>query len=141
GARAAGVRHGEIHRWNLCRLASDQATNFIATVPADADALPPAVMLEFSESCPDRPGREVLLDELASFLALIEPRAGKPALLYVTRDFDAEYDVTANLDRRVWLDRRLFPPDYGGPWVMWQASDIRRVDGIEHPVRWNVVRP
>src|SRR3546814_19498369 len=32
-AREAGIRTGPIHRYNLCKLATDQAANFIRHVP------------------------------------------------------------------------------------------------------------
>jgi lysozyme len=142
GAREAGLRYGAIHRWQLCRLAVDQATNFIATVPRDPDALPPAILLDFDHNCSDRPDAEPLMAELTTFLSMIEAHAQSPAIVYITRDFDAEYAITSRIERSVWLPRRLFPPDFGTvPWVMWQASDIRRIDGVENPVAWNVVRP
>lgn len=142
GARAAGLRYGAIHRWQLCRLAADQATNFIATVPNDPDALPPAILLDFDQNCADRPDTEPLITELATFLSMVEAHVESPAIFYVTREFDEEYAITSRVERSFWLRRRLFPPDYGAvPWVMWEASDIRHVDGVENPVAWNVVRP
>ncbi len=142
GAREAGLRYGAIHIWQLCRLAPDQATNFIATVPADDGALPPAVMLRFEGNCADRPDVDVLISELATFLEMIEAHSESPALLYVTAEFDEAYGITRRVDRSFWLRRRLFKPDYGAaPWVMWEATDILHVEGVENPARWNVVRP
>ncbi|NNC71840.1 MAG: glycoside hydrolase family 25 [Sphingomonadaceae bacterium] len=142
GARDAGMRYGAIHIWQLCRLAPDQATNFIANVPADEAALPPAVILRFKGNCADRPDVDVMISELATFLAMIEAHSENPALLYVTGDFDAAYGITSRVERSFWLQRRLFKPDYGAaPWVMWEATDILRVEGVENPARWNVVRP
>lgn len=142
GARDAGLRYGAMHIWQLCRLAADQATNFIATVPADPGALPPAVILHFDGNCADRPDTDVMISELATFLDMIEAHTESPALIYVTREFDEAYGVTSRVERSFWLQRRLFKPDYGAvAWVMWEASDIRHVDGVENPARWNVVRP
>lgn len=141
-AHDAGLPHGAIHAWKLCRLAVDQATNFVATVPDHVDALPPAVILDFEDNCADLPDLSIFISEFATFLGMIEEHAGSPALLYVTREFDAEYEVTSRVERSFWLPRRLFKPDFGAvTWVMWEASDIRVVDGVENPVRWNVVRP
>src|SRR3546814_9414796 len=53
-AREAGIRTGPIHRYNLCKLATDQAANFIRHVPRRADALPPVVWLDYDDRCPDR---------------------------------------------------------------------------------------
>lgn len=142
GARDAGMRYGAIHIWQLCRLAPDQATNFIANVPADEGALPPAVILRFEGNCADRPDVDVMISELAAFLAMIEAHSENPALLYVTNEFDEAYGITSRVERSFWLQRRLFKPDYGAaPWVMWEATDMLRVEGVEKPARWNVVRP
>ena len=141
-AKAAGIRYGVIHKWQLCRLAADQITNFVTHVPRNADMLPPAVALTFDGNCDDRPDVDILIGELTAFLQVIESYAGKPAVIFVSRQFDKTYDITGRADRSFWLQRRLFPPDYGAePWTMWEASDIRRVAGVENPARWSVVRP
>lgn len=140
-SRAAGVRHGAYHFFTLCRSGSDQATNFIATVPREADALPPAVDLEFGGNCAARPSRDALVGEVGRFLAAIEAHAGKPAVLYVTREFEDAYRVSEAFDRPLWLRRLALRPTYGARrWAMWQASNIHRVDGIDGPVDWNVMR-
>lgn len=141
GASAAGLRRGAYHFFTLCRLASDQASNFIATVPRDPQALPAAVDLEFGGNCAERPSRSVLLAELKMFIAEVEAHTGKPVLIYTTREFEEYYQLTAAIDRPLWLRRIAFPPDFGArPWVMWQASNFRSVDGISGRVDWNVVR-
>jgi lysozyme len=141
GASKAGLRRGAYHFFTLCRLATDQATNFIATVPRDAEALPAAIDLEFGGNCADRPARSVLLGELKAFIEMVEAHTGKPVLLYTTVEFEQFYRVSEAIDRPLWLRRIAFPPDFGArPWVMWQASSFRRVDGISGRVDWNVVR-
>ena len=140
-SRAAGVRHGAYHVFTLCRSGSAQATNFIATMPREADALPPAVDLAFGGDCTARPARDALVGELRRFLDAIEAHAGKPAVLSVTREFEDAYRISEAFDRPLWLHRLALRPNYGArPWAMWQASDIHRVDGIDGPVDWNVVR-
>src|SRR3546814_10038000 len=57
GARAAGMRYGPIHVFNLCDRASDQATLFLSTVPRDNAMLPPVVRLSFIPKCKRRPAR------------------------------------------------------------------------------------
>ena len=142
GAREAGLRYGAVHDFSLCRLASDQATLFIATVPRDSAALPPVIRLAFDPGCADRPARKTVLGELSSLIRMIEAHGGKPALIRVAKDFDVLYDIGDGINRTLWLDGNLFPPDYAArPWVMWTASNIRRVGGIAGPVDWSVVRP
>jgi lysozyme len=141
-AREAGLRRGATHVFTLCRLARDQATNFIATVPREANMLPAVVSLAFESSCTARPDREVLLSEIALFIEMVEAHTGKAVILYMTKDFEDMYQVSSAIDRSLWLPRMFFAPDYGShPWVIWQASNQRRIDGIMGPINWNVLQP
>jgi len=138
----AGIRRGAVHEYSLCRLASDQATNFVTTVPRIKNMLPPAVRLSYEEDCEDRPGRALVLTELNTFLNQIESHTGKSAIVAVSKDFENDYNISSGINRTFWLSDNFFPPNYATkPWVMWQASDMKRVSGINGPVRWNVVRP
>jgi lysozyme len=142
GARSAGVGRGALHVFTLCAAGSEQAGNFIALVPRDADALPPAIALEFALSCTQRPDRRVLLREIETFIRMVEAHSERPVMLYVTPEFDERYRVSEAIDRPLWLRSLFREPSYGAhPWVMWQANDRRSVDGVEIPVSWNVVRP
>lgn len=142
GARDVGLRYGAIHRFSLCRRASEQARLFIASVPRDNAALPPVVALDFDAGCAARPNRGVVLSELNTFLNEIEAHSGKPAVLRISAPFDKVYDVSGGINRTVWLVANLFAPDYAAhPWVMWTANDWRRVRGVEGTVGWTVVKP
>jgi lysozyme len=142
GVRAAGVRHGAIHRYSFCASATDQSTDFIATVPRDEAMLPPVVALALSPLCPARPSRDKLLAELNIFLNQIEAHSGKPAILRETREIEAAYDLSSGINRTLWLEGDFFRPDYATrPWVMWTASTWKRVPGIKGAVEWDVVKP
>jgi len=139
---AAGLRRGALHVYSLCRLAADQANNFNTTVPRAGDSLPPAVWVDFDAGCAARPDRAVVIGEVKRLLTLIESHSGKPALLKVSRRFDAAYRLTSAIPRPIWSAQNFFPPDYAArPWRMWQASDMRRIDGAPTLVHWNVVAP
>lgn len=139
---ATGMRRGALHVYSLCRLAVDQANNFNTTVPRASDALPAAVEIDFSEDCTSRPVRDVVLNELRRFLSMVEAHTGKPVLLKISKRFDAAYQVTAAIPRPVWAVQDFFPPDYAArPWRMWQANDMRRIDGVGGAVNWDVVAP
>ena len=141
GAQDAGIRFGALHHFDICRLASDQATMFITSVPRNERALPPAVQLDFSETCKGRPNRALILSELATFLNQIEAHSGTPAILLLTPEFEKEYQVSKSIDRNIWLEGNGISPDYSArPWVMWTANSQRRVSGIDGAVRWVVVR-
>lgn len=142
GIREAGIRYGAVHHYNLCQLASEQATNFVTAVPRDANALPTAIELSFDEECKDRPGRSLLVSELETFINQVENHMGKRALLRISRDFEDSYEISSGIDRTVWLVGDYFPPDYATqPWVMWQANSHYRTRGAEGPLSWNVMRP
>lgn len=141
GARDAGVRYGALHRYNLCRLASDQATAFITTVPRSETALPAAVEFHLSENCPSKPDRALVLSEVATFLSQIEAHLGKPAVLKLSEDFEAQYRLSSAIDRTVWLEKTWLLPDYAArPWVLWTANPARHIEGVEEAVEWAVVR-
>jgi lysozyme len=142
GAQRGGLRYGAVHRFSLCHRASDQATRFLATVPRDARMLPPAIQLDFWPDCTQRPSRDALLAELNTFLNQIETHSAKPAIIRTSRSVEAAYDLAGGVNRTLWLEGALFPPDYATrSWVMWSASTWKRVDGIDGPIEWNVVRP
>lgn len=142
GARRAGMRYGALLDFNLCARAYDQATGFITTVPRDNAALPPAIRLAFTPSCRARPGRDAVLSELNTLVNLIESHSGKPVVLNLSSDFDGQYGISAGINRTLWLDGNFFAPDdERRKWVMWTASDMRHIDGVEGPVRWDVVAP
>jgi lysozyme len=142
GARKVGMRYGAMHDFSLCVPAADQATMFVTTVPRDNAALPPVVHLALTADCKARPSRDALLSSLNTFLNLIEASSGKTALVRVSKDFNDIYDVGGGIYRTLWLDRNFLKPDYAGrPWVMWTASNVRRLDGLDAPVEWDVVVP
>jgi len=142
GANAQGIRAGAWHEYSLCRLASDQASAFVTTVPRNADNLPPAISLSFDGTCTDRPGRSLVLAELNTLINQIESHAGKPAILRIAPEFEKAYRISEGISRTVWLTGNYFPPNYAvKPWVMWQANAMHSIKGATKPVRWNVVQP
>lgn len=142
GARNAGIARGAYHFFTLCRPGAEQAVNFIAAVPADPDALPPAVDLEHMGNC-RRPVTVARFHaELAAYRRAVEAHYRKPLLLYLTAEFDKAYQVSARVDRPLWLRTLIFEPRFGArPWTVWQSSNFRRLRGIEGRVDWNVQRP
>lgn len=142
GAAESGIKRGAYHFFTLCRPGAGQAANFVSVVGNASDMLPPAVDLEFGGNCAARPSRDALLSELRLFLERVEAHSGKRALLYLTEEFEAAYRVSEAVDRPLWLRSLVRRPAYGArPWQIWQASNFRRLRGIEGRVDWNVARP
>ncbi|WP_354521352.1 GH25 family lysozyme [Lysobacter enzymogenes] len=137
GARAAGVAAGAYHFFTFCRDGAEQAANFLAAAPASADALPPALDLEFGGNCGRRPDAAAMRAELDAFLAPVEAAYAKPALLYVTPEFfDAYRDALP--PRPLWRRSILHAPDSRAAWTLWQYHNRARVAGIDGPVDLNV---
>ena len=138
----AGLRRGAVHVFSLCQAAADQANAFNAFVPRTQDALPVAVDVSFHDDCATRPERAAVVAELGRFIRMVEAHTRKPVMLRVARPVERAYQLTAAIDRPVWSIATFFSPAYAArPWRMWRASDIRRIDGIEGPVNWDVVAP
>lgn len=139
GAQAAGIRRGAYHFFTLCRPGADQAANVIATVPREADTLPIAVDLEYMGNCERPVTMDQLHAELAAFMRLVEAHYGQPVILYLTREFDEAYQVSARVPRQLWLRRLVLEPAWTErPWTIWQVSNFRRLRGIDGRVDWNV---
>lgn len=139
-ARQSGLRYGAELLADSCQAATDQATLFIATVPRDNGALPPVVRLDMPSAC--TPSRDRIISELNTLINLVEAHSGKAALLRVSRAFEERYHVSRDINRTLWVEGDFLPPSYvDHPWVMWTANHARRIDGVDGPVEWNVVKP
>jgi lysozyme len=141
-AGAAGLRVGAVHRWSFCADGVAQANNFVTVVPRGEAALPAVVDFAFDPACAERPDRATLIKQVRAFLRIAETHTGEPMLLKITRSVARDYHLGAALPRPLWEVANFFPPDYGArPWRMWQASDLRRIDGVDGAVDWDVVTP
>jgi lysozyme len=136
-ARRAGLKVGAYHYFTFCRPGAEQAANFLAATPPAADALPPVVDLEFGGNCAVRPGPQMLRRQIEAFLAPVEARAGKRAILYLTPEFQAAY-ADALPDRPLWRRSIAVEPIGGPKWVFWQYHNRGQVKGVKGPVDLNV---
>ncbi|HVI99564.1 MAG TPA: GH25 family lysozyme [Sphingomonas sp.] len=142
GAAEAGLRRGAIHSWSFCTPARVQANAFVTTVPRSRDALPAVLDLDFSEECATRPDRAQAIAGIETFLRIAETHTGEPMLLKISKAVAKAYQPARSFARPIWSARLFFAPDYAArPWRVWQASDIRRIDGVDGPVAWDVVAP
>jgi lysozyme len=141
-AGRVGITRGAYHFFTLCRPGDEQAANFIATVPRDPAMLSPVIDLEFGGNCSARPGQAALTTELIACIRPVEARFGKRVTLYLTREFDQAYAISARIPRDLWLRRLVLEPNWSTrPWAIWQASSFNSVRGITGRVDWNVARP
>ncbi len=138
-AGKAGLARGAYHFFSLCSPGPAQARNFLAIVPRDPAALPPAVDLELAGNCHRRPGRAAVDSQLRAFLWTIEARTGRRVVIYLGSDFAHRYPLTAATRRPLWLARFLRPPS-GSGWLMWQVDGFAHVNGIRGRVDLDIMR-
>jgi len=138
GALRAGVVTGAYHYFTFCAPGEAQARNFLAAAPPlPGPALPPAVDLEFGGNCAARPSADSLAAQLRAFLAPVEAAYGRPALLYVTREFYDAYLAGRPAANPLWVRSIFGAPRYGGRWTLWQYGNRGRMDGVETYVDLN----
>lgn len=143
-ARAAGFKVGAYHFFTLCRKGTEQAANFINSVPKESGALPPVIDLEFVGNCSERPSRDVFMKELRNYVDAVEKHYGTQPVLYTTYQFYRQYigDTEFGL-YPLWVrdvfgnpDESVFPK-----WKIWQYADNVRIPGISGPVDLNALNP
>lgn len=134
----AGLRRGAIHAFEPCVDGRAQADAFNAVVPRTDDALPPVVAVEADGDCP--PAQ--VAEQVRRFAAAVEAHSGKPVMLRLSRAAEGRWRLASAVDRPVWVVGNFFRPGYVvRPWQMWRASDMRRVEGVEQAMNWDVVAP
>lgn len=137
-SNAAGIVRGAYHFFTLGTSGQSQAAHFIATAPADADALPPAIDLEFSGYNKERrPPPEDFQRELAIFWDAVVAHYRKLPVVYTASDFQKQYLRFMPIER-LWIREVVLKPDSG--WTFWQFSARGRVRGVPTFVDLNVFR-
>lgn len=137
----SGLKRGAIHAFSFCQSPRAQADAFNTVVPRDIHALPVAIAFAYDDACTDRPSRPALVAGVRDMIARIEAHSGQPVILQVSRAVEDDYELTGALARGWWAVGNVLKPGYGtGPWRIWRASDVRRVDGVQGPVNWDVAQ-
>ena len=143
-AGSAGIPRGAYHFYYFCRPAIEQAQWFIDNVPVDPEALPPVLDIEWnahSTTCPVRPSKRLVLQEMRIFLDLLERHYGKRPIIYTAPDFYEANLRTAFPGDTFWLRSVTAHPrvKYGSRnWLFWQYTGTGRVPGVEGDVDLNV---
>jgi lysozyme len=141
GARAAGLLRGAYHFFTQCRTGAAQAQSFMAAVPREPDALPPAVDLEHMGPCRSGPPLADLAEEIATFLAVLQDHYGRRPILYVTSEFDQAYLRGRFAGETFWTRSIALPPRFRTDrWLIWQYHNGGRRAGIHGPVDLNAFR-
>ena len=141
-AKRAGLKVGALHVFNLCSSADAQSANFVTMVPRDAELLPPAIaLIGTADNCPEKVSDAAVESELMTFINQVEMHAGQRAILKLSQDFQARYQIAGSIERDLWLMRDRFDPTYGGrPWLLWSANAARVTEASNQPLEWVVVQ-
>jgi lysozyme len=143
GARRAGVPRGAYHFMYWCRSAEEQAAWFKKNVPADADALPPVLDVEWnahSRTCPTRIDHGLARQKIAIMLKAMREHTGKKPIIYTDIPFHADVLEGLHRDHDFWLRSVAAKPEerYSDrKWKLWQFTTTGRVPGIKGAVDRN----
>ena len=137
------IARGAYHFFNFCTSGKAQAQNFLAVVPDDPDALPPALDLEFSGNCRRRPTLAQFKREVTAFMREIAHRFPRPPVLYVSREVYKRYldghrqEYPPHL---LWIENVVSEPSLKpcSEWTFWQYGALGHVPGVKGPADLNV---
>lgn len=141
-SRAAGIPRGAYHFVYWCRPAHEQVAWFAANVPAEPDALPPVLDLEWNNgsSCKHNLTREEVLEKVRVLLAGMEAHTGKVPIIYTDINFHRDVLEGVPLDNPMWLRSVAAQPHEryrDRPFAFWQYTQTGTVPGIRTEVDRN----
>jgi lysozyme len=126
-----------------CSTAADQARWFDKNVPADADALPPVLDLEWNHesSCTTKFSRADMLDKIHVMLNAMEKHTGKVPVIYTDITFNRDVLEGEHFDNAFWVRSTAAEPPvrYGDrQWMLWQWTQTGTLNGVVGAVDRNV---
>ncbi len=129
GARAAGLAAGAYHFFSFDSPGETQADNFIRTVPAAENALPPVIDVELygdkTRNLPDADETAAILDVLVERLT---ETYGTAPIFYTTEQCYRLYIEERYPDSPVWI-RSVYGKPWLSDWCFWQYFDRERLEG------------
>lgn len=141
-SRAAGIPRGAYHFIYWCRPAHEQAAWFAANVPAEPDALPPVLDLEWNNhsACKPTLSREEVLEKIRIILAGMEAHTGKVPIIYTDINFHRDILEGVPLDNPMWLRSVAAEPREryrNRDFTFWQYTQTGTVPGVRGEVDRN----
>jgi lysozyme len=135
-----GYKVGAYHFYRLCKSGKEQAANFIQTVPADKNDLPPAIDLEFGGNCTTPQTKEEILREIQEFLDTVHMFYDKRPILYATKEFYDAFLVGEFREYPIWIRDIYWRPKLkdNRKWTFWQFANRGHLNGIDTYVDLNV---
>jgi lysozyme len=143
GAKKAGVPRGAYHFVYWCRPAHEQAAWFKRNVPADPEALPPVLDVEWngqSVNCPKKVPRDQAIAMINLMLHEMEKHTGKRPIIYTDITFHKEILEGEFNDYPYWIRSTAAEPHErydNRRWTFWQFTTTGRVPGVSGDVDRN----
>ena len=143
GARRAGIPRGAYHFVYWCRPAHEQAIWFKQQIPADPDALPPVLDVEWnghSRTCPKKIDPELAREKIQLMLTELEQLTVKKPVIYTDITFHKDVLEGQFNDYPYWIRSTAAVPEaryVDRPWAFWQFTTTGRVPGIRGDVDRN----
>ncbi len=141
GASSVGIAKSAYHFYNFCKTGTEQADNFIKTVPREDGALPMVIDLEPSNDCAHMPAKPALLKDLTNFIGKVQAAYGLTPILYINPSIYNEYLLGTGADNKFWIA----DPSHAAPrmpdgknWTFWQYAWHGTVAGLSSEVDLDV---
>ena len=140
-ARKYGYHVGTYHFYSTTSDAREQAKHFLKTAKFTSGDFPPVFDVEPTDAqIKSMGGKDKMLNEMRTWLQVVEKAIGIKPILYVNQSFISKYlNDAPDLKRGylIWIARYSeYKPDIKICW--WQLSATGRVRGIESEVDINV---
>lgn len=140
-AKNSAIYVGAYHFFRFENDGAQQAENFIRTVPAAENTLPPVIDVELYASLEEEPDVAQTQETLQEMLDILEAYYGKKPILYAApntyrtyiKDFADEYPI--------WISNYYYEPYFD--WTFWQYTDsglLEGYDGDQKYIDLNVYR-
>lgn len=143
-ARAAGLAAGAYHFFSFDSAGQTQAQNFCRVVPAEPDALPPVIDLEYYRS-ETEPEVNAVRKELRDMLNTLKQTYGKQPIIYTTRNYWKKFLKDTDFQYTLWIRSVFTSPssDFEPQWTLWQYNPrgvLKGYQGTESLIDLNAYR-
>ena len=134
-AKSAGMARGVYHFMTWCSTAAEQAKWFTKMVPADADALPPVLDLEWNHdsSCKAKFTKAETLEKIHVMLDAMEKHTGKLPIIYTDITFHRDILEGEHFVNAFWLRSTAAEPHQryaNRDWMLWQWTQTGTLNGV-----------
>ncbi len=133
-AMESGIYAGAYHFFSYDSSGVTQAENYINTVPATENMLPPVIDVEFyGDKFSNPPSREEVDGILNDMIEKLEEHYGMTPIIYATEKSYAMFISGGYENNPIWIRNVIqppsFPEDDEREWTFWQYSNRGRLKG------------